>query len=128
MNRILILLTGFFLLGLFGCSKPSETVSQGQNSSATATPNSSPAMVIASPSVTTPSPGANVVAPPIPNSQAGNNQAKTDAKSLPPVIGDRLYRALTLEEINQLPPATRDMILKAQGRLPASPSPTPKKK
>jgi hypothetical protein len=39
-------------------------------------------------------------------------------------IQDRLRRPLTDQEIMQLPPATRDMILKAQGK----PIPTPTKK
>jgi hypothetical protein len=43
-------------------------------------------------------------------------------------IPERLRRPLTLEEINALPPETRDMILKAQGRLPATGAATPAKK
>ncbi|NOT58631.1 MAG: hypothetical protein HOP19_00220 [Acidobacteria bacterium] len=43
-------------------------------------------------------------------------------------IPERLRRPLTLEEINALPPETRDMILKAQGRLPAKGAATPTKK
>lgn len=43
---------------------------------------------------------------------------------MPPGL-DRMYRPLSLEEINQLPPATREMILKAQGRW--TPTPAPKK-
>ncbi len=44
-------------------------------------------------------------------------------------IPERLRRPLTLEEIKQLPPETRDMILKAIGQpVPAgSPAPAPKK-
>jgi hypothetical protein len=41
-------------------------------------------------------------------------------------IPERLRRPLSLEEINALPPETRDMILRAQGRLPAATA-TPKK-
>ncbi len=37
-------------------------------------------------------------------------------------IPERLKRPLTREEIDQLPPATRDLILKAQGAVPASAS------
>jgi hypothetical protein len=40
-------------------------------------------------------------------------------------IPERLRRPLTLEEIKQLPPETRDMILKAIGQ--PLPSPSPKK-
>ena len=43
-------------------------------------------------------------------------------------IPERLKRPLTLEEINALPPETRDMILRAQGRLPAAGAAAPAKK
>ena len=39
-------------------------------------------------------------------------------------IPERLRRPLTVDEINQLPPEVREMILRAQGRLPGSPSGT----
>ena len=46
--------------------------------------------------------------------------------AIPNSIPERLRRPLTLEEINQLPPETRDMILRAQGRLATSPAPKKK--
>ncbi len=47
--------------------------------------------------------------------------------SVPNPIDERLRRALTREEIMQLPPETRDKILRAQGQPVPSPSPTPKR-
>ncbi|HWQ31936.1 MAG TPA: hypothetical protein VNQ79_03565 [Blastocatellia bacterium] len=38
------------------------------------------------------------------------------AATVPPAIPEALRRPLTIEQICALPPATRDMILKAQGR------------
>jgi hypothetical protein len=46
---------------------------------------------------------------------------------VPNPIDERLRRALTREEIMQLPPETRDKILRAQGQPVPSPSPTPKR-
>ena len=37
-------------------------------------------------------------------------------RAAPPQVPQLATRALTLEEIQQMPPATRDMILRAQGR------------
>ena len=65
--------------------------------------------------------GKPVVTPPPADPNAA--KAATQAKPLPPEFLERLKRPLTLEEINRLPPDVRDMILRAQGRLPASPAP-----
>lgn len=70
-----------------------------------------------------------VVIPPAPvPSVVNGKQAKSEQKPLPPDLWQRMTRPLSLEEINKLPPEVRDTILRAQGRLPASPSPSPKKK
>lgn len=69
-----------------------------------------------------------VVIPPAPQISTNGKQAKTEQKPLPPDLWQRMTRPLTLEEINKLPPEIRDTILRAQGRMPASPSPSPKKK
>lgn len=56
---------------------------------------------------------------------AANNPANSAMGGIP----ERLRRPLTLEEINQLPPQIREMILRAQGRQAATttnnPAPTP---
>lgn len=56
---------------------------------------------------------------------AANNPANSAMGGIP----ERLRRPLTLEEINQLPPQIRDMILRAQGRQAGAttnnPAPTP---
>jgi predicted small lipoprotein YifL len=83
-----------------------------------AAPSATPVTTIAGKPVVTPPP-------------ADPNAAKVaaQAKPLPPSVMEKLTRPLTLEEINRLPPDVRDMILRAQGRLPASPAPkqSPKK-
>ncbi len=127
MKRVLIFIV--FLSSLVGCNKQA-TPSQPEASAAQNAPSASPspnASVVA-PTLTMPAPGTAIAPPPLipPNPKDGGKSAKVDQKSLPSVIGDRLYRALTLEEINQLPPETRDTILRAQGRLPASPAPKKK--
>lgn len=115
MLRWLLLL--FSLLMVSACSKSAQQSAPAQSAAAPTTPAATPAAT----------PNAMAVAPTLATPGAIPPPNGKDApKNLPNVIGDRLYRALTLEEINQLPPATRDAILRAQGRLPASP--TPKKK
>ncbi|HYE71957.1 MAG TPA: hypothetical protein VEF04_01450, partial [Blastocatellia bacterium] len=51
------------------------------------------------------------------------------SQQIPPAVMQKFTKPLSLEDINKLPPETRDFILRAQGRLPASPAPkaTPKK-
>ena len=99
-----------------------EQATTGSTSTATASPTAAAAapltasspVVLASPLDPT---------KPIPLPQAANGMPKAlDA------IPERLKRPLTLEEINALPPETRDMILQAQGRLPAKGAATPAKK
>jgi hypothetical protein len=127
MKRVLISIV--FLSGLVGCSKQATSPQPEANAAQSAPsvlPNASAPIV--APTSAIPTPGASVGPPPLvpSNPKDGGKQAKVDQKPLPSVIGDRLYRALTLEEINKLPPETRDMILRAQGRLPASPAPKKK--
>ena len=126
MKRVLLLLLLLLFSSLIGCSKHTPAPAQdaaAQPSIASATPSPSPSAMGQASTLAMPS-----GAPPAAPNFKGGKDAKADQKALPPVIGDRLYRALTLEEINQMPPETRDMILRAQGRLPASPAPSPKKK
>jgi hypothetical protein len=98
-------------LSALGCREKAQS---GAQPSAQASPQTA-----ASPAVTA-SPGA-----------ANPNQAVVAPGQLPKsldAIPERLRRPLTLEEIKQLPPETRDMILKAIGQPIPSPSPSPKKK
>ncbi len=96
------------------------------------TPAASEAVVVApaSPSIVTASPGAAPVPPsmknpaPILPGQKGKD-GKVASQPLPPAIWDRMTKPLSDEDIKKLPPETRDMILRAQGKLP--PAPTPKK-
>jgi hypothetical protein len=60
------------------------------------------------------------VSPPV----SGPVAAPSVQATIPANIQDRLRRPLTDQEIMQLPPETRDMILRAQGK----PIPTPTKK
>ena len=48
---------------------------------------------------------------------------KVAEQPLPPAIWDRMTKPLSDEDIKKLPPETRDMILRAQGKLPPAPSP-----
>lgn len=114
MSRWLLLL--FSLLVLSACSKSAQQAAPAQNAAAPTAPAATPAAT----------PNAMAVAPTLATPGAPPANGKDAPKNLPNVIGDRLFRALTLEEINKMPPETRDAILRAQGRLPASP--TPKKK
>ena len=128
MNRVLILI--FFLCAFAGCSQqtaaPQSTAATGQPSVA-ATPSVSPSVMAIAPLPANPSPGNAVMPPLVPsNSKDGGKQAKAAPKPQPPDLWQRMTRPLSLEEINNLKPETRDMILRAQGRLPASPAPKKK--
>lgn len=73
----------------------------------------------------TPSPATSA---PLPGSAGASPRASIANKptsQVPPNLDERFRRALTDEEIERLPPATRDMIKRAQGKLP--PTPAPKK-
>lgn len=128
MKRTLILL--LILMALVGCSKqsaaPAPETSTAQPPPAM-TPAASPGALAVAPTLATPVPTGSV-APPIvaPKGKEDSKQAQAEQKPLPPDLWQRMTRPLTLEEINKLPPETRDMILRAQGRLPASPAPKKK--
>jgi hypothetical protein len=94
-----------------------------------------PAAANASPSpqqgLTLPANAANPAGSPQPGASVNPNQAIAVPGQMPKdlnQIPERLRRPLTLEEIKQLPPETRDMILKAIGQPVPAGSPAPKKK
>lgn len=131
MNRVLRHTLFFFTLSFAACNKqpavtPAETppVTANAQAAPSAAPSVSPTVV--APTLAMPAPGSSVLPPGIPNPKDGSKQAKSEPKALPPDLWQRMTRPLTLEEINRLPPETRDMILRAQGRLPASPAPKKK--
>lgn len=139
MNRVLIFLFTIFALTVAACNKqPDATTSPVAAQPATAAapsasiavPNASPGAIAVAPSVAMPTPGtaSSPLVPLAPGKvgKDGKQQAKGDQKPLPPDLWQRMTRPLSLEEINKLPPETRDMILRAQGRLPASPAPKKK--
>lgn len=139
MNKVLILLFMFFVLTAIACNKQPNTAAVPASaqpeaaaapSASTAAPIANPGAIAVAPSVAMPSPGASssplVPLAPGKIGKDGKQQAKGDQKALPPDLWQRMTRPLSLEEINKLPPETRDMILRAQGRLPASPAPKKK--
>lgn len=126
MTRVSLIILTLVLIGLGGCSKPPVPPAPAQTTTVQTTPSASPSVspsvMAVAPTLAMPTPQASgMPKATIPPGQAGQ-------KAPPSFIEDRLKRALTLEEINRLPPEIRDTILRAQGRLPASPAPSPKKK
>ena len=122
MTKVVLILLTLFLLSFLGCSNtPAPTQNANVQAAPAAAPSASPTTMSVAPTLAMPAPNASGVS-------GTNKPGPNDQKKLPSVIEDRLKRALTLEEINQLPPEIRDTILRAQGRLPASPAPAPKKK
>lgn len=130
MKKVLFFTLLIAVFSLAGCNRSqATTTAPAQNQNATAAPALPTAPAVApsiSPSVTTPmsSPVPTPFMTGKPGKDAKGKKKPTQAPQMPPGM-DRMYRALTLEEINQLPPETRDMILRAQGRMPAA---TPPKK
>lgn len=133
MKRVQLFFSALLLCSFFGCSQKPQTAAPAPAPDASA-------------QVALPQPSASVSGS-VSASVAGGVAAKS---SVPPNIKtpmtnpamvpgkngkpaqmppgmDRMYRALTLEEINQLPPATRERILKAQGRWTPTPTPAAKK-
>ena len=104
MIRFIATLLIFAIVFTLGCSGSGKS---------TATPTPTPSPVASS----------SPVMGPVPPT-AGGSPGPAVKASIPAVIPDRLRRPLTLEEIMKLPPETRDMILRAQGR----PLPSPTKK
>lgn len=84
-----------------GCGRSTES------GKPTPSPTAAPPAAVVAPSIAVPSGSPAVMA------------------TIPFQIPERLRRPLTREEIMKLPPETRDMILRAQGR--PLPSPTKKK-
>ena len=124
MTRVVLILLTLFLLSFLGCSdSPAPTQNVSVPTVPAAAPSASPSVMAVAPTLAMPLP-----APSTAGASGANKPEPNEQKKLPSVIEDRLKRALTLEEINQLPPEIRDTILRAQGRLPASPAPAPKKK
>lgn len=118
-------------LALYSCGKPQTTAppQQAAAPAASATPAATPTVSASLQTAAAPSPPKTIAGKPVftPPPVAPSAPTGQQAKPLPPALMEKLTRPLTLEEINKLPPNVRDMILRAQGRLPASPSATPKK-
>ena len=127
MKKVLFFTLLVAAFSLAGCNRSQATTTAPAQNQNTAAAQTSPAVAPSiSPSVTTPM--SSPVPIPFMTGKPGKNakgkNKPTQAPQMPPGM-DRMYRALTLEEINHLPPETRDMILRAQGRMPAA---TPPKK
>jgi uncharacterized lipoprotein NlpE involved in copper resistance len=130
MTKVLLIIFMLFSLNLIGCNNHSSiqnAKTDVQPAAPTATPSTSPALAVA-PTLAMPAPGTTVAPPIVPTGKDDSKHGKTVQKSLPPAIWDRMTRALTREEIDKLPPETREMILRAQGRLTPSPTPASQKK
>ena len=129
MKRYFLLFILVLATALVGCNKaepaPVTNVATPASSEAANVGN---AMPVASPAIIAASPGA---APPAVKDAAPilpgkpGKDGKVASPPLPPAIWDRMTKPLSDEDIKKLPPETRDMILRAQGKLP--PAPTPKK-
>src|SRR5204862_4900977 len=118
MSRLFLLLLISTVVFVGACREKAQTTTPPQ---ASASP--SPQQGVTLP--------ANVVASPVPGASVNPNQAIAAPGQMPKNLNDipeRLRKPLTLEEIKQLPPETRDMILKAIGQPVPAGSPTPKKK
>lgn len=129
MKRYFLLLILVAAAMLVGCNKTEPApVANVATPAASETPIVAPAMPVASPAIVTASPG--TVPPTLKNPAPilpgkPGKDGKVASQPLPPAIWDRMTKPLSDEDIKKLPPETRDMILRAQGKLP--PSPTPKK-
>ncbi len=106
-----VLFVSVVVLSALGCREKAQSGAQ-PNAQASPQAVASP-VVVASPGAVNPN---QAIAVP--------GQSPNSLNAIP----ERLRRPLTLEEIKQLPPETRDMILKAIGQPVPSPSPSPKKK
>jgi hypothetical protein len=114
MHRLFLLLLISITVFVGACREKAQTNAPA----ASASP--SPQQGVTSNTKVAASPGASVN----PNQAiAAPGQMPKDLNNIP----ERLRRPLTLEEIKQLPPETRDMILKAIGQPVPTGSPTPKK-
>ena len=131
MKRYFLLFILVLATALVGCNKaepaPATNVATPASSEAA---NSGNAMPVVSPAIIAASPGAVPVPPAVKNAAPilpgkPGKDGKVASQPLPPAIWDRMTKPLSDEDIKKLPPETRDMILRAQGKLP--PAPTPKK-
>jgi hypothetical protein len=131
MKRVQLFFSALLLCSFIGCSQKPQTTAPAPTPDANAQVALPQPSASVSGSVSASVAGGVAVKSSVPENvkKPMSNPALTPGKDgkpaqMPPGM-DRMYRALTLEEINQLPPATREMILKAQGRW--TPSPAPKK-
>lgn len=116
MNRLLLLLLISIAVFVGACREKAQTNAPA----ASASPSPQQGVNLNTKVAASPQPGASVN----PNQAiVAPGQIPKDLNSIP----ERLRRPLTLEEIKQLPPETRDMILKAIGQPVPAGSPTPKK-
>lgn len=117
MHRLFLLLLISITVFIGACREKAQTNAPAQ---ASASPSPQQGVTLPANAVGSPQPGASVN----PNQAiAVPGQMPKDLNQIP----ERLRRPLTLEEIKQLPPETRDMILKAIGQPVPAGSPTPKK-
>ena len=127
MKRYFLLFILVAAAALVGCNKtepaPVANVATPAASEAAVVAPASPAIVAASPGAAPVPPALKNPAPILPG-QKGKD-GKVASQPLPPAIWDRMTKPLSDEDIKKLPPETRDMILRAQGKIP--PAPTPKK-
>jgi hypothetical protein len=127
MKRYFLLFILVAAAALVGCKKtepaPVTNVATPASSEAAIAPAgmSSPAIIAASPGAVPPA--VKNAAPILPGKPG--KDGKVASQPLPPAIWDRMTKPLSDEDIKKLPPETRDMILRAQGKIP--PAPTPKK-
>ena len=131
MKKVLFFTLLVAAFSLEGCNRSQATMTtpaQTQNVTATAPAAQTTPAVAPSTAPGVATPMSSPVPIPFmtgkPGKDAKGKNKPGQAPQMPPGM-DRMYRALTLEEINHLPPETRDMILRAQGRMPAA---TPPKK
>ena len=130
MKRYFLLFILVLAAALAGCNKSEPAPAANVANPAASEAAVAPAMPVASPSIVTASPGAVPVPPAVKNAAPilpgkPGKDGKVASQPLPPAIWDRMTKPLSDEDIKKLPPETRDMILRAQGKIP--PAPTPKK-
>ncbi len=117
----------FFILvaaaTLIGCNKtqpaPAAPTPAPSQVSIVPAPMPAPATGVASPGAVPPA--VKNAAPILPGKLGKDGKVAT--QPLPPAIWDRMTKPLSDEDIKKLPPETRDMILRAQGKLPPAASP-----
>ena len=121
-QTVLALTVASVALCASACREAAPTSSTSGASASPATANGATAPMTASSPIVLASPIDPTKPIPMPSGAAGAMPNALNA------IPEQMRRPLTLDEINKLPPETRDMILKAQGRLPAAGAAAPAKK